>query len=135
MFKNLIKLTAIASCLWVSFSSCDKKLECEDAICTMMFTSHQVRIQDASGQVPALDKVEVHVGSDYSYSATQSSSDPYYYTIADDTWLTSVGKNVSRYTEVWIYRQGNIVSKVPFEFKTDCCHIEYVSGTNTIVIP
>ena len=133
--RHSLKYFSLFCITLFTLSSCERKRECEDAICTMNFASHSLRIEDGSGQVPVLDKVDVHVGSDYVFSATQNAQDPFYYIIADDTWITSVGKNVERYTEVWIYRQGNIVSKVPFQFKTDCCHVEYVNGTDKVIIP
>lgn len=128
------------SLLFVSLSlffvNCKKEITCDDVMCTQEYRSYTLQVLDGAGQPAIIDKIETHVGTSYVSTVNQSVPiNSATYVIASDDWLQALGKNLDLSAEVWIYRNGNIVSKIPYQFKTDCCHLSLISGNSSVVIP
>lgn len=131
MRKLIIILTAPLFLL-----SCDKKADsnnCKNAICTEEFRSVQVNVIDNQGnKVKLQDAYLINVQLGDTTPVTLESFDSSYIVFSDNEVKNMQNKT---YTYKFIGTLNNVqVLNEPYSFSADCCHINKVSGKETITI-
>lgn len=116
--------------------SCDRKNDCSRAICTAEFKMILVAMVDSNGNSFLPDKVETY---DASQTLLNVQTDPSIfgqnlYTVADDSDLGFFEVDQSEVVTMKIYRSGAVVHQAQFEISRDCCHVQKVSGLDTLML-
>jgi hypothetical protein len=132
---KMLSTVLIASFL---FSACSNDLDdCADVICTQDFRSIMVTLTDSMGNPTVADRTETYLKSGIMLRQTigEGVPDSNRYVVADDNNKYDVERFQPVELVFRIYKNGSMVRELPFVVKTDCCHIEKVSGVSDVVIP
>lgn len=91
---------------------------------------------DSNGNSFLPDKVETY---DASQTLLNVQTDPSIfgqnlYTVADDSDLGFFEVDQSEVVTMKIYRSGAVVHQARFEISRDCCHVQKVSGLDTLML-
>lgn len=117
--------------------SCDKKADsndCKKAICTEEYRMINVTIKDAQGNKVLLQKASlanVQTG-DTSIIPLSEMSDSSY-VIFSDKELKNMQNKTYNYKFIGMVNNVQVFNE-PYTFSADCCHINKVSGKETITI-
>lgn len=137
--KNISLYIALLSLPFLSASSCDKKDKNKtcgpNVMCTMLFASIGVAVNDVNGNTVTLDETETirkSTGEVIKYD--QSSAEPGNYWIITDSYVQSLQNQTDSFEFIG-KKDGKIVVDEPFVISADCCHVDKVSGKEVIIIP
>ncbi len=106
---------------------------CEGVMCTMMFASVMIQVQDASGAAASLDSATVSsekLGISMPAKPGLSGGS---YTIVDDSQVRQLAQRSGTVTFRG-YRNGREAVREDFVVKADCCHVSKVSGPDAVTL-
>lgn len=129
--KNTIPILSFLLILGCS----DSKMECENAMCTELFASVQVKVIDTSQTNLDSITTQTVIPTTGEVLHTQTEVDPMnqgFFTIVDDTNLKAIGFNKTQEVELRLFKQKKLIKNIPFTIKTDCCHVSKLSGVDQI---
>jgi hypothetical protein len=136
MTRQLSPILLILLGSFLSAASCDKNMpgraECEGVICTMMFASVTVQVQDASGNPVIFDSTVTQTSQGTQIHKSPANANGIY-TIVDDNHQ----KVLAMRTEEVIfkgYKDGSQVVAQAFSVSADCCHVSKVQGPAVLTI-
>lgn len=122
--------------LLFAFAACNRKESCEGSICTADYKMILVAMVDSNGNPFVPEKVETYDASQtlLNVQTDPSISGQNLYTVADDSDLGFFELDQSEVVRMKIYQSGAVVHQAQFEISRDCCHIQKVSGLDTLVL-
>lgn len=122
--------------LLCAFAACNRKESCEGSICTADYKMILVAMVDSNGNPFVPEKVETYDASQtlLNVQTDPSISGQNLYTVADDSDLGFFELDQSEVVRMKIYQSGAVVHQAQFEISRDCCHIQKVSGLDTLVL-
>jgi hypothetical protein len=116
-------------------ASCGKKTSsCNDVMCTMIFASVMVQVQNSTGDPIILDElytIRKKTGEKLSMNQSMAGGG---YNVLDDSYT----KNLVNTSEAFVFigmKNGIKVVDEPYTISADCCHIRKDSGKDIIVVP
>lgn len=119
------------------FLACNKDQKaCKDAICTMEVRSFGLVLRTATGTIPpSVDYCETYLNGRLLNTSTpnvQGSNS--LVQIVDDSHRTQFTLNQAQTVEVRIIQQGVVSKTTSMRFLADCCHVNRVSGSDTLIV-
>ncbi len=135
---KIIKIAILlAFVLSITAMTCKRhEADCTNAMCTNEYRTISVLLRD--NQIPArqVDKVEVILNGLPIFTQTAPPvNSTQSVTVVEDGMLSNLGYNSTNTVELRIFMQGQMVKAENYEIKTDCCHINKMSGPEEIVLP
>lgn len=136
MKKITLALLSLAAIFSVSSFKCTKgdSLHCEAVLCTQVFASVMVHVDDLSASPIALDVYTVRNSTGEKLTFGQFSSTSGTYNIMDDSYRAKLAGRTETFTFVGMKGSTKVFSQ-SYTIKADCCHVYKVSGADSITIP
>jgi hypothetical protein len=133
---NIRQNAGLIFMLLFAFAACNRKESCQGSICTADYKMILVAMLDSNGNPFVPEKVETY---DASQTLLNVQTDPSIigqnvYTVADDSDLGFFEVDQSEVVTMKIYQSGAVVHQAQFEISRDCCHVQKVSGLDTLVL-
>ena len=121
----------------VSLMACNKdKKTCKDAICTMEVRSVGLVIRTSTGTLPpSVDYCKTYLNGQLLKTATplvEGSNS--LVQVLDDSHRTKFTLNKNDTIQVRIYQQGMVTKEISVGILADCCHINRLSGPDTVIV-
>lgn len=114
-------------------SSCSRKNNCDNVICTEVLASVMVQVTDASGNPLGLDEAyTIRTKTGEKITLGQNMSDGRY-NVLDDTYQPRIANNTETFQFVGV-KNGNKVVEENYSIGADCCHVKKISGKDKIVV-
>jgi hypothetical protein len=119
-----------------------KRLDCSVGVCTAVFASVDVNVQNAAGLPVALNSFVVtdRAGKPLPVAANgmavygKSLSGEGSYTVLNDAWVTGhQGLGSSFYAKGFL--SGVLAFNETYKISADCCHVSRISGKDRIIVP
>lgn len=118
--------------------SCDKqnnKEDCRQAICTEIFAMVNIAVQDVNNKPLILSEhYTVNVQTNDTLRFNNGNAWPEgNYTVADDSYTSKMHNKRYDFRFIGISNNKVVVNEV-YTISADCCHINKVSGEDTVVV-
>lgn len=122
----------------LSAASCDKRTDevpdCSAVLCTMEFRSISVKVTDNNNAPVVLDDHYTENVSTGAIIRPENGTTVGTYVVYSDAGLKTLINQTATFRFVGM-KNGNVVVDERYTISGDCCHINKVSGKDTIVIP
>lgn len=131
-----ITLTTLTVTLFLASCTVQDNVNCEQAICTDVFSSVNVNVVDNNGDPVVLNNVAtVNAATGDSIFLDQPSRANGNYVVLDDSYV----KQMYNQTVTFMFvgtdaTSGKTLFAEPYTITADCCHVGMGSGKETIVI-
>ena len=119
------------------FMACNKdQSSCKEAICTMEVRSIGLVLRTAQGVIPpSVDYCKTYLNGRLLHTGIGSVDGNYYnVSVLDDSHRTRFSLNKPQTVQVQIFQQGSLSKEVNFSILADCCHINRLSGPDTVIV-
>lgn len=127
-------------CLFLINCEDNHASNCSGGICTNIFITLNVSVQDSSGNAVALDNFEIrdrdtneNITIRISESELQSRQLTGEFPIYNDSFV-SANQSAERNLEFKGFVDGTLVAEGDFIVDSDCCHVSLVSESNVILV-
>ena len=119
------------------FASCKKGMDtCKEAICTMDFRSIGLVLQTPQGTAASVDYVQTYRGGQLLHTDVGVlSGNSWVVHLLDDSHRSKLNLNMNETLRVKVIKQGLVVKEVDVVALADCCHVNKVSGVDTLQVP
>lgn len=113
---------------------CKKKDDCSKAICTEMFASVNVIIQDKDGNHTDLqDYYTINVATGDTLRHNANGWPEGSYTVVDDSYVNKMYNSKLQFRFIGIQNNTIVVDEM-YTISADCCHISKESGKDTVTL-
>lgn len=119
------------------FMACNKdQSSCKEAICTMEVRSIGLVLRTAQGVIPpSVDYCKTYLNGQLLYTGIgEVKGSNYRVSVLDDSHRSRFSLNKPQSIQVHIYQQGSKSKEVNFSILADCCHINRLSGPDTVIV-
>ena len=128
------KLFLVFAAIPLLSTTCNKKNDCSDAICTQMFAAVTVMVTDKDGNdINLLDFYTIHIATGDTLRHNNNNWPEGAYTVLDDGYVSKMYNKEFQFRFVGI-KDNKIVADEMYTISADCCHINKESGKETIVV-
>ncbi len=126
--KNLITLMTIGL-MW----SCGSEKCADNTICTKIFKSVVVQVQNQTGEAVSLDSSATYKSGEIIFSMDEMEENLEYYVVLNDSHKDLIETSG---TEVIFkgWRDGEALIEETYIIGHDCCHIIKIEGPDTITV-
>lgn len=121
----------------LSLLACNKDQKtCKDAICTMEVRSVGLVLRTATGTLPpSVDYCKTYLNGQLLTTATpQVEGSNSLVQVLDDSHRTKFTLNKNETIQVRVFQQGVVTKEVSMGILADCCHINRLSGPDTVIV-
>lgn len=121
----------------VSLMACNKDQKvCKDAICTLEIRTVGLVIRTSTGTLPpSVDYCETYLNGRLLNKATpQVEGSNSLVQVLDDSHRTKFTLNKNETIQIRVFQQGVVTKEVSMGILADCCHINRLSGPDTVVV-
>ena len=132
-----MKRTSFLLLALLSLLACNKDQKtCKDAICTMEVRSVGLVLRTATGTLPpSVDYCKTYLNGRLLTTATPlvdgSNS---LVQVLDDSHRTKFTLNKNETIQVRVFQQGVVTKELSMGILADCCHINRLSGPDTVIV-
>lgn len=132
--RHLIFMTMSAVLL-----SCGKpeepKKECEDVLCTEIFVTTNIHVIDSTTKHTVIlsDYYTVNTEKGDTFRADVNEWIDSSYVVLSDNYLSNLRNKEYKFRFMG-FKDGSLIVNEPLTIKADCCHIQKVSGKDTVLI-
>ncbi len=128
--------TAFIGIFLMSCTASDDKNNCAQKMCTMEFRSYNVVLRTPKGEPFIADRIASYTTSgkllhQLDYDSTYPE---YHYLVLTDQHKGDLLMNKANDIDLKIFKDGSLKKTQIFQFTADCCHINKLSGPDTVVV-
>jgi hypothetical protein len=119
------------------FLSCNKDQNiCKEVFCTMEVRSYGLVLRTSTGTIPpSVDYCETYLNGRLLKTSTPSvEGSNSLVQVVDDSHRTKFTLNKAETIQVRIFQQGAETKEVSIGILADCCHINRLSGPDTVIV-
>ncbi|MBU3675860.1 MAG: hypothetical protein FGM54_01580 [Chitinophagaceae bacterium] len=119
------------------FMACNKdQSTCKQAICTMEVRSIGLVLRTAQGVIPpSVDYCKTYLNGRLLHTAVgQIEGSACLVHVLDDSHRSRFSLNKAQTIQVQVFQQGIMSKEVNFSILADCCHINRLSGPDTVIV-
>ncbi|HRO43734.1 MAG TPA: hypothetical protein PL009_12930 [Flavipsychrobacter sp.] len=114
-------------------TSCNKTTDCKKVMCTMMFVSVTVTVQNSEGAPVRLDETYTLRIENNEKIRLEPQMEEGRYNVLDDSYQKKMANRTEQFMFVGI-KDGKKVVEEPFTISADCCHVQKQSGKEKVVM-
>jgi hypothetical protein len=138
MKKILYSLTALITCQFFMYGSCNKEKQtgnnCEQVMCTMMFAMVTAEVKDANNTSVTADNVFTIKDGNTDTLRFEQQMFNGQYVVIDDSYAKELQNKQAVFHFIGI-KNGKMLFNEPYTISADCCHIKMESGKSEIITP
>lgn len=127
------KLSILLLAIPLLSARCNKKTDCAEAICTLVFAAVNVTVNDKNGNNIDLQDyytINIATGDTIRLNSTWPEGA---YTVLDDSYVSRMYNKTLQFRFIGIKGNVTVVDEI-YTISADCCHISKDAGKDTVVI-
>lgn len=132
-----MKRTSFLLVTLLSLLACNKDQKtCKDAICTMEVRSVGLVLRTATGTLPpSVDYCKTYLnGQLLTTSTPHVEGSNSLVQVLDDSHRTKFTLNKNETIQIRVFQQGVVTKELSMGILADCCHINRLSGPDTVIV-